>query len=770
MTLRIKYALFLLCLYSPLTVDRLSKLGIKVEGVDLPKTMTSSSTSPALSVKTVPSIFLVGMRGSGKSHIGKLAAHTLSLPLLDFDVELARVLQQPLREFVHKHGWTDFRKAETALLLDLIKSHSHGWIISLGGGIVETPEARAALRKYAASGGCVVWIQREVEVIESYLAVETERPAYGESVRAVFERRVPWFDECANYIFDNHSLVPGTALSSEVQSGALDAEIARFFGHVSGLRPNFVPDDGNRSYFLALTCPDVTQAFADIPAVTTGVDAVELRVDLLREEGSQLPSAAFVASQVFALRRATTLPVIFTVRTVSQGGAFPDGAQSEAEKLLKLASRLGVEYIDIETTLPASLIEGILASKGSSRTIASFHDWSGSITWNSSTMKARYEAAAQIGDIVKLVGKASHMSDNLALQNFVAQRAHASKPLIALNIGVAGQLSRVLNKTLTPVTHPLLPTAAAPGQLSVADIHRAMHLIGSLPARRFFLLGHPIARSPSPTLHNTGLGVLGLPHTYALLEGKTITDEMRRVFADPTFGGASVTIPLKLDVIPLLDSLTPAAAAIGAVNTIISCQSSTPGVKNTLLGDNTDYLGIVHSIRAASPGMHGSFSAFVIGAGGTARAAVYALNTLGATRIYIYNRTQIKAHAIADAFPGLPVRVLGELGDWPADAPVPSVVISTVPADVTSMEPVDGKIHLTRNVFDPSVRGVVLDMAYKPSETPLLTLAKCTAPTWATVRGVEVLLEQGYAQFERWTARRCPREAVRAKVLEWYDD
>ena len=740
------------------------QLGIKVEGVELHKPMLATSSVPtSVTPETVPSIFLIGMRGSGKTYIGELAAQALSILLLDADVEFARVQQQSLRDFVLERGWAEFRKAETAHLLELMKTHGRGWIVSLGGGIVETPEAREALKRYAKTGGCVVWVQREPEEIERFLESATERPAYGEPVRVVHDRRAPWFEECANYVF-------GNSTGGASVPGALEAEVARFFGHVSGLRRNLVPSNGNRSYFLSLTHPDVTSALPQIPALTTGADAVELRVDLLRESGSQLPSTTYVSSQVFALRRATTLPIVFTVRTASQGGAFQDNATAEAGTLLKLALRLGVEYIDVETTLPTPLIQELIASKGHSCIIASFHDWTGSVAWDSAMMKAQYDTAAQIGDIVKLIGKANNMSDNFALQAFVAKVADASKPLIAINMGAAGQLSRVLNTTLTPVTHPLLPTAAAPGQMSVANIHRTLHLIGHLPARRFFLFGSPIAQSPSPTLHNAGFIVLGLPHSYGLLEGGSITDYTKTVLASPDFGGASVTIPLKRDVMPLLDTLTPAAETIGAVNTIIPCQPTSPGGSRTLLGDNTDYIGIMSAIHAVSPGLRAPPSALVIGAGGTARAAIYALNTLGAKQIYLYNRTKAKATAIAEAFPNVPVQVLDELGSLPAGVPAPSVVISTVPADVTTItEGSEGEVFLPSSLLDTSIKGVVVDMAYKPASTPLLELARRVAPTWATVPGVEVLLEQGYAQFERWTGRRCPREIVREKVLEWYN-
>ena len=746
------------------TRSHIIQIGIQVQGVDIPHAhpLPTATATPAIpkviSPSETPSILLIGMRGSGKSHIGELASRALSLPLLDFDVHFGELHPPSVRTYVQTHGWPAFRAAETELLHSLLSTHAKGWIISLGGGIVETPAAREALLEFSTrEGGQVVWIQRELSVIESYLDQEGERPAYGEQVRDVYARREPWLAQCAGYEFGNYAAL----------ERGLEGEVERFFGHVSGLTPNLAPDvakaaQGVRSYFLSLTYPDVVPALADIHELTTGVDALELRVDLLRETGSTnpIPSHAHVSQQLSALRRVTSLPIVFTVRTIAQGGAFPDDAKKEVADLLKLALRLGCEYVDVETTLPLHFIKDIVHLKGASQIIASFHDWTGATTWDAPTMSATYGVASQYADIVKLVSKATSLASNFTLQAFVAK--HTTKPLIAINMGVQGQLSRVLNTCLTPVTHPLLPSKAAPGQLSFVEIQRALHLCGLLPARRFYIFGTPIAHSMSPTLHNTAFEVLGLPHTYSLFETPTVDDEIRRVIRAEDFGGASVTIPFKLDVIPLLDGLSDAAKAIGAVNTIVPRDGS-------LYGENTDYLGIVAAVRGRASGA--VEAALVIGAGGTARAAVYALMTLGVREVYVFNRTRAKAEAIAAAFDGQEqgatrVRAIEALGAWPSTPP--RVIVSTVPGDATTTTQSTSALHLPTTLFTAPT-GVVVDMAYKPAETPLLRLAAETAPGWARVRGVEVLLEQGYVQFETWTGRPCPKEQARARVLAKYD-
>jgi len=357
------------------------------------------------------------------------------------------------------------------------------------------------------------------------------------------------------------------------------------------------------------------------------------------------------------------------------------------------------------------------------------------------------------------------------LYNFVSTKTASSsaKPIIAINMGVEGQMSRILNKTFSPVTHPLLPNKAAPGQLSFAQIQTALHLIGQLPAQKFFLLGNPIAHSMSPTLHNTGFKILGLPHQYELLETETVGEEIKAAIASPDFGGASVTIPHKLDVIPLLDTLSPEAELIGAVNTIIPRRNADGSL--VLLGDNTDWLGIQNCVRARLPSSVLTIeAALVIGAGGTSRAAIYALHKLGAKTVYLFNRTKSSAQALVDAFSStVNVVLIEKPGAWPAGGEPPSVVVSTVPASATTIDSSSSGIYLPQEIFGRADGGVVVDMAYKPAETPLLQLASKAGSQWKRVKGVDVLLEQGFAQFSKWTGRECPRSVVTEVVWRAYN-
>lgn len=763
--------------------DLENKIGLKVEGVELTNEGSLASASGASTQNTAASVVLIGMRGSGKSFIGKLAASVLNWSFIDADHYLEEKLQISVREFVRQHGWPAFRVAESEILEELLASNPTKHVISLGGGIVETASARNLLKEWTKKG-YVVHIAREIDEVLKYLGEETARPAYGEPIIDVFRRREPWFLECCNFEFVNYTGDTNGAVDQYVPESktrtATKDEVTRFFQHITNQKPNLAPNlaPEMRSYFLSLTYPDIIPALPHIEELTVGVDAIELRVDLLRSPkdldgfGPYIPPASYVANQLAALRHVTTLPILYTVRTVSQGGAFPDHAEREAFDLLNLALRMGVEYIDVEISWPEKRIRDLSSRKGASQIIASWHDWSGKMKWNGAQVKEKYHLASRLGDIIKIIGKAESLADNFALFDFVSRVSSTpqTKPIIAINMGGEGQMTRILNTTFTPVSHPLLPTKSAPGQLSFVEIQKALNLLGQLPPRRFFLFGNAISQSPSPTLHNTAFETLGLPYAYDLLQRPEVGEEIRATIVSPNFGGASVTIPFKIDVLPLLDKLSPAAEAIGAVNTIIPRTTDSSGSQRILYGENTDWLGIRECIRSRMPSHASVTTALVIGAGGTARAALYALHALGAQHIYIFNRTRSKAQELADAFPDIYVSLVDELGKWPNAGPSPNVIVSTLPPAATTTDSNDTQnaVYLPTTLFDPDHEGVVLDAAYKPAETPLLTLATKVAKSWTRAQGVDLLLEQGYNQFELWTGRKCPRGIVAKRVREFY--
>ncbi|KAF7546744.1 hypothetical protein G7Z17_g8230 [Cylindrodendrum hubeiense] len=707
------------------------------------------------------SIFIIGMRGAGKTTAGRWMARLLEWEFIDLDQELERRAGCTIPEMIRgDRGWDGFRADEMALLRDVVKHKPHGHIFSCGGGIVETPEARQLLKEYGKSGGRVILVHRDTDQVVEYLMRDKTRPAYTSEIRGVYLRRKDWYDECCNLLY--YSPHPET---SDTQQ-EIPHDFQQFVASVSG-RNNHLEEvvRKNHSFFVSLTLPDLSEAAELIPKVAVGSDAVELRVDLLRDR-----SVDSIVRQVSLLRSLARIPVVFTLRTESQGGKFPDDAIEEGLQLYQLALRLGIEYIDVEMTLPESVIQSVTESRGNSRIIASHHDPRGTLSWKNASWMEFYNRALQYGDIIKLVGIARTDEDNFDLARFKARMLAAQKtPMIAMNMGSAGKLSRILNKFLTPVSHPALPFKAAPGQMSAAEIRRGLALLGDLDSRNFYLFGKPISTSRSPALHNTLFGQMGLPHEYHLLETDNVSD-VRDVIQSPDFGGASVTIPLKLDIMAHVDELSVAAKTIGAVNTIIPIGEADASGRRRLLGDNTDWKGMVYALQGAGvetqEGPDANRAAMVVGSGGTTRAAIFALHSLGFSPIYVAARDLNKAKALTADFPA--EYALQSLSDVSAADKVSlnlQVVISTIPAD----RPIDtGLRDLVALIFgrppaDES-RRVLLEMAYKPRHTPIMQLAE-DAGNWTTIPGLEVLASQGWYQFESWTGITPLYADARAAVL-----
>lgn len=820
------------------------KLGIRVHGVD-PECSPSLCISPshftkasAASTNGKPptclsqltcgkaltprkyskhaTIICIGMRASGKTFLGAIGAAALSRTFIDADVVFNEKLgaKDGLGDFVREHGWPAFRQKELEILQELIARHPSGALISLGGGVVETEACRQILAEYAQTKGPVIYIVRDTNAIVKFLAT-SDRPAYGEPVMDVYRRRNPWFSECSSAELVSYSEgeslaiqpcamnVPDPSFTIQKKFG-LETEVARFFKFVVGQDTNQIRDlvvdsrkGGRRTYFLSLTFPDVVPKLELIRSMESGSDALEFRADLLNPSGQpvttpQIPPTEYVKNQLAALRHRTSLPIVFTVRTHSQGGMFPDGKQHEYFELISLALRHACEYIDLELGWDDDLLSAVVQAKGNSQIIASWHDWSGRLDWESESTAKIYEKACRFGDIAKIIGKATTMEDNYSLERFRAKvSATATKPLLAVNMGSVGQLSRIVNPVFTPITHEAMPFKAAPGQLSFRQVQTALSLIGQADARRFALFGSPIGHSLSPLLHNTGFAALGLPHQYELLESTEINDAVAAFVRSPDFGGASVTIPHKLNIIKLLDEVTDEAKTIGAVNTIIPIRDA-QGVVTSLVGDNTDWIAIetlarrsLRTVHLADPNLTG----LVIGAGGSARAALFALYRLGVKRILLFNRTLANAEKLArEVPPEWNVSVLtslDEVAQLSADQS-PSVVVSNIPAEGSTLDASSrGLIHLPTCMLRNPAGGVVIDMSYKPHYTSLLQLAQqvntnhelaigtnaTKAPTrklWAAVPGITILLEQGCHQFHRWTGREAPRAQIEAAAWDVY--
>ncbi|CAM9161734.1 unnamed protein product [Ectocarpus sp. 4 AP-2014] len=518
-------------------------------------------------------------------------------------------------------------------------------------------------------------------------------------------------------------------------------------------------DMGKNTFFLSLTFEDFSLHTDLLPTLTEGVDAMELRVDLLADNEDPYT----VLRQLSILRRHTSyLPVVFTIRSKGQCGAFPD----DPEKIFRLARwglRAGCEVMDVEANWPMSFREGLIREAGESYPgavlVGSYHVVGRKTTEEQAKelfMECYHDGAV---DGVKVVTTAFEPEDSIRV-HAAAKSLALPVPYIGLCLTETGKLSRVLNERFTPVTHENLPFVAAPGQMSSKEIMHHRAELGLCPPRSFFLFGSPISASPSPDMHNAGFRSSGLPHEYFLCEGEDPAI-MAEAVSRPDFGGASVTIPHKQNVLPLLDEVSEAAEAIGAVNTVVVGTDPETGARR-LRGDNTDWLGILRPVKArleASSGWEQGRGgvALVVGAGGAAMGALFAMQRLG-LEVVVYNRTQSKAEELAGRFGGAAVSALdAETLEKACGGAAVDVVVSTIPAAA----------EFTLPDYLLESRPVVFDAAYKPALTSLLAQAKEAQCPY--VQGADMLVEQGLEQFQLWTERRAPREEMEGAVFAKVD-
>ncbi|MCJ1405744.1 3-dehydroquinate dehydratase (3-dehydroquinase) [Xylographa trunciseda] len=716
--------------------------GVHLEGADLENDRIVRRKPTKAECK---SLYIIGMRGAGKTTVGAWAAKLLDLVFIDLDIQLELDMRCTIPELIKSKGWDHFRELETSLLRKYMAEKPTGYVFACGGGIVELSEPRQMLVQYRKSGGLVLLVHRDIKDNMTFLQQDKTRPAYVEDMYGVWLRREPLYKECSGYEYFSPT-------SDAMPLSRPPTDLKRLLDVLTG-RDNQLERLRHKghSYFVSLTIPDVEEAVRFLEEVVVGSDVVELRVDLLKDPNGEhdLPSPPFVYQQLALLRRSTDLPVIFTIRTQGQGGRFPDDAHDHAMLLYQLALRMGVEFLDIEIQYPEAFIRTITRAKGHTKLIASHHDPKGTLSWSNGSWVPFYSQALLCGDIVKLVGVAKVPEDNTKLMEFKAwaQTAHKT-PIIAINMGVIGQLSRIQNSFMTPVSHPALPFKAAPGQLSAAEIRQALSLHGVIQPEQYFLFGKPISASRSPSLHNTLFRKTGISHTYSLCE----TDSVRKlepVIRADDFGGASVTIPLKLDIMPLLDEVSENARLIGAVNTIAvdPTRKGLSGSGKYLIGENTDWRGMKLVLERAGAQHLKSPSGLIIGGGGTARAAIYALHKMCCWPLYVVGRNPEKLKSLIETFPDTyQLQVLSSLEDASSLEQVPQIAIATIPAD----KPID---HHTEAILKELFRlppqssrqkAILLEMAYQPRTTAVMDLA--TQLGWETISGLEALAGQGLFQ------------------------
>lgn len=272
------------------------------------------------------------------------------------------------------------------------------------------------------------------------------------------------------------------------------------------------------------------------------------------------------------------------------------------------------------------------------------------------------------------------------------------------------------------------------------------------------LIGYPVSHSLSPTIQNAALKACGLDGDYALFpirpnDVHELKDLLARVRSGE-IAGLNVTIPHKQNVIPLLDELTPTAQSIGAVNVIYMKDDK-------CIGDNTDALGFLSDLNRflveGQSKIANHKSAIVLGAGGSARAVVYALCNDG-WDVTIAARRMEQAQGLASSFNHQLQITNFDFQNLQSLISGISLIVNTTPVGMTpniDQSPLPETLSLPKGTM-------IYDLVYNPRETKFVRNARQQG--LVAVTGLGMLIEQAAFGFELWTGHTPPREAMRASV------
>ena len=457
---------------------------------------------------------------------------------------------------------------------------------------------------------------------------------------------------------------------------------------------------------------------------------IELRLDWLSSDAERTRFLAWLRKSNF--RDATFLA---TCRRRKGGGKYAGGIDRELYWLIQ-AREAGCQWCDLE-------VETLRKLPGQSarefpvppRVLLSLHDFE-----RTPDLPRTMNPPAHGGvDAVKIAAEARTIHDSIRLLRL----ARRSKNFVAVPMGESGLPARILAlREGSALAYAPVADATAPGQVSLDDLkhlYRAHTL--TRRTRIYGVIGDPIGHSLSPLLHNTGFVTRRMDAVYVPFLVRQLGDFLAAV---PEFGvrGFSVTIPHKQTILKHLGECEPLAAEIGAVNTVVVRSDG------SLFGCNTDYVGVLRALEKKIQ-IKGS-RALIFGAGGSARAAAFALSRAGAI-VGICARREKAAKDLARAVGGdvVPRRALRTEF---FDAILNATPVGMHPRDgISPLAP--GELHCR----------IVMDLIYRPQKTQLLKLA--AQKGISTVSGVEMFLAQGIAQWQIWTQKRAPEAPMRRAVL-----
>jgi shikimate 5-dehydrogenase/shikimate kinase/3-dehydroquinate dehydratase len=676
------------------------------------------------------SIVLVGSRGSGKRSLGFIGATHLGRRFITEDHYFQETTGISRGAFLKQYGDQQFYRRNVEVLRQMLDRNRTGCIIECGMASLAR-EAQKALYEYSKTNP-VVYVMRESERIKQLLNLG-EKEASRLEIGDLNHRR------CSNLEYYNLYDSSCDGLNSPAENGMPNVasrlkyakeDFSAFLDFVTGqglIRSGYetpfsiaaLPPEC-RSYTYALSIRLSSIPGLDLEVLEAGADAVQLKIDTVLPDFQKT-----IAREVATIRRKLGVPIIYHV----EENVFEGLDYSMVEKedmyftILEYGLRLGVEYIVVDLKYAPHHVTRLVNSSGRTKVIGHFlakeqNSWG----WDDDSRMIQYRSAKSLGcDLVRFVRSTSKERDNETVRIF-REKIEAIPdhlPVIAYNIGENSLPSLISNKIFTPVTHPIMLSTVSLSQIrqflpTAASAMQALYANSILDPLHFYHLGATVFFSLSPAMHTAAYRVCGMSHSFRSLQVGSLED-VHRLCSDAHFGGAAITMPFKVQILSRIAAKSYHAKAIGAANTLLPLRklpdnSPLDGSTQSLLkqantrskagpvcayyGDNTDFIGIMTCLRRnMSPRnvvQPSKTTGLVIGAGGMARAAIYAMIQLGCRKIFLLNRTVKNAENVARHFnswaaglssDGEIVRVLRSGNEeWPVGFKQPTMIVSCVPA------------------------------------------------------------------------------------------
>ena len=555
--------------------------------------MQPPSRPRKVAFSTSASIILIGVRGTGKSSLGVIAASAYNYRLIESQRAFSDATGISPASYRASHGSEEFQRRNREILERTLKTYNDKAVIICSFSDLENGGA-SLLQDYAQTHP-VIHVTRDARGLHDYFRTWTL-----DRVNQLLLASGSLLRLCSNFEFFNLSDESQSNEQSSTHAGGerdRDAQgkyltLKRVERDFLRLLRNVVGDHGrslahhsayplsqidvekrSHTFAVRLDVGEVLKGNLDLEAAQTGADCVELLAQIY---GVEKQKHFQDVAQAFAIvRRNSILPIWLSISIGT------DPSEQDAEAIYELTNYLlsfGPELCSADDRLSDTQMQALANSKASTKLIASpFFPERPAEGWSDRACIDAYQRAAGLGcNLVKMTMPASSIQDQFDAKHLQAQIKNLGHQvgLIAYEEGADGRTSKCFNEMLTSVQPPatasasLMETGSRREDVTARTITEALFANFILEPLRFYIYGRDVSYSLSPAMSNPAYAACGMRHELTTFDSHDL-EGFRNLTHEPDFGGAAMLQPFKTAVLPMLDSVSSHARAIGAVNTVI---------------------------------------------------------------------------------------------------------------------------------------------------------------------------------------------------------